>query len=150
MEGFFIKFIVIAGMVFIAITRGLSKGKKAHEVLHQPQKPRVPAEDEVAPDATPVPPSWGRPGMLDDLLQPIPFESTTTSSTRANTSGKQTDRKSRTNSPSTSSPTLSPIKDEYYMPTSETSVEQDNQYSFHSIEEARRAMIWSEILQRKY
>ncbi|MDR0893314.1 MAG: ferrichrome ABC transporter substrate-binding protein [Mediterranea sp.] len=131
--------LIIVGVVLIGIIKEVGKKKTQEQAL--PRKshlPHVPTADEVAPDATPVP--WGRTGMLDDLLQPIPFEQTPASSP-INSPSKKTAH------PSTV-PKTTP-HDSPYIPIT-TAEETTEDFRLHSAEQARRAIVWSEILQRKY
>ena len=107
---------------------------------------------EVDPDATPIPEFWGRGSkVLDDFLQSLPVEQPA-----PKPAPKPTPKKKKEEISVAASIANSSAQDKrntkqgshYDHPETDNSNQED--FSIHSAEEARRAIIWGEILQRKY
>lgn len=121
-----LQFLFIAGFIIISIVGQLKKeSKKSTDNQFDTPLP----EEEIDKDATPVPQSWGRP-YADRTTEKLSHRTATTSTapTRVAPSKK-----------------VSPSPP----PAPQTS-DSNPDYSIHSVEEARKAIIWSEILQNKW
>lgn len=141
----FLKFLLIAGVILVGIFKEVNKNSKSKKAKNNRPVPPTPSPVEVAPDATPMPEAWGRPRSLEELLQPISAEQRTrkpkkkkeevsVAASIAN-SAAQDERNSRQGA---------------HYNTSHDSHDNKEDFTIHSAEEARRAIIWGEILQRKY
>lgn len=131
------QFLVVAGMIAFGIYRQINK-EKSKESEEKQRMPHPPMP-EVAEDAIPVPEMWGRsfPYEPKPVAKPQTTTKTTkTVSTRPATSS-QTIQKQKMASPPSSS-------------TMQRVEETHEDFTIHSAEEARRAIIWGEILRRKY
>ena len=115
----------------------------------------MPSPVEVAPDAVPMPEAWGGPKSLEELFQPKPLKQTPPQQSPKQTAkpAAQQKRKKEEISVAASIANSSAqdkrnTKQGSHYDHSEPAGEED--FSIHSVEEARRAIIWGEILQRKY
>lgn len=159
MEDLF-QFLVIAGIIAVGI---FNQVKKNNETKKQARERRpasaMPPPVELAPDATPIPETWGRPKPMDDFLNPIPVEPTPernpykpASATRP----KQKPKKKKEDGSVAAALANSRAQDERNMPqgtpyyNSQDDSEDKGEFEIRSVEEVRRAIIWGEILQRKY
>lgn len=121
-----VKFLPVVLILLIAVIKQIGKAK-----TEQSQKPhRMPIPDqEMNRDTFPVPEKW------DDPFAPPPVP------------------QKKINKQSHSSPDL-PSKAKAIPPPIpqpiDPSTDEDSEFTIHSAEEARRAIIWSEILNRKY
>ena len=163
----FLKFLLIAGVILVGIFKEVNKNSKSKKTQNNRPAPPMPSSSpvEVTPDAIPVPETWGksetweRSKTLDELLKPI-FEqsaSKTDAKTTSKTAPKPAPKKQRMKEEISVSASLanSAAQDErnakqgsHYASSEATENEED--FSIRSAEEARRAIIWGEILQRKY
>ena len=144
----FLKFLLIAGVILVGIFKEVSKNNKSKKTQNKRPVPPTPSPVEVDPDATPIPEFWGRGSkVLDDFLQSIPVEQP---------APKPTPKKKKEEISVAASIANSSAQDKrntkqgshYDHPETDNSNQED--FSIHSVEEARRAIIWGEILQRKY
>ena len=144
----FLKFLLIAGVILVGIFKEVSKNNKSKKTQNKRPVPPTPSPVEVDPDATPIPEFWGRGSkVLDDFLQSIPVEQPVP---------KPTPKKKKEEISVAASIANSSAQDKrntkqgshYDHPETDNSNQED--FSIHSVEEARRAIIWGEILQRKY
>lgn len=144
----FLKFLLIAGVILVGIFKEVSKNNKSKKTQNKRPVPPTPSPVEVDPDATPIPEFWGRGSkVLDDFLQSIPVEQP---------APKPTPKKKKEEISVAASIANSSAQDKrntkqgshYDHPETDNSNQED--FSIHSAEEARRAIIWGEILQRKY
>ena len=102
-----------------------------------------------------MPEAWGRPRSLEELFQPIPAEQRTR---KPNSTGSKTSKpkKKKEEVSVAASIANSAAQDERnsrqgaHYNTSHDSHDNKEDFTIHSAEEARRAIIWGEILQRKY
>lgn len=126
-----LKFLFIAGIIIVGIYKEVSKAKPKKA---SPKRP-APAVPSANPDKPLRPGTWGEPKHMDDFLQNITREplDSTKENKKASTSKRNTPKR-----PETISDDLS------------QSVPEEEDFTIHSVEEARRAIIWGEILQRKY
>ncbi len=144
----FLKFLLIAGVILVGIFKEVSKNNKSKKTQNKRPVPPTPSPVEVDPDATPIPEFWGRGSkVLDDFLQSLPVEQP---------APKPTPKKKKEEISVAASIANSSAQDKrntkqgshYDHPETDNSNQED--FSIHSAEEARRAIIWGEILQRKY
>lgn len=141
-----LKFLLIAGIIGIGIFKeaSKSKSKKANNKRPASSTPIPP----VSSDTNPLPEAWGQRTFLDELIRPA-YAEQQTSKTKEN-------RNKKTHVASTSMGTyaqnLQTIGSEpLTSPSSPTIVEEEKEdFTIHTVEEARRAIIWGEIFQRKY
>ncbi len=148
----FLKFLLIAGVILVGIFKEVSKNNKSKKTQNKRPVPPTPSPVEVDPDATPIPEFWGRGSkVLDDFLQSIPVEQPAPKPTP-----KPAPKKKKEEISVAASIANSSAQDKrntkqgshYDHPETDNSNQED--FSIHSVEEARRAIIWGEILQRKY
>ena len=148
----FLKFLLIAGVILVGIFQEVSKNNKSKKTQNKRPVPPTPSPVEVDPDATPIPEFWGRGSkVLDDFLQSLPVEQPA-----PKPAPKPTPKKKKEEISVAASIANSSAQDKrntkqgshYDHPETDNSNQED--FSIHSAEEARRAIIWGEILQRKY
>ena len=145
----FLKFLLIAGVILVGIFKEVSKNNKSKKAQNKRPVSPAPSPVEVDPDAIPIPEFWGRGSRaLDELLQPIPMEQP---------APKPTPKKKKKEEVSVAASIAnSAAQDERnsrqgaHYNTSHDSHDNKEDFTIHSAEEARRAIIWGEILQRKY
>lgn len=157
-----LKFLMIAGVIAVGIFNEVKKNNKAKEKAKQKRPaPAMPPPVELAPDATPIPETWGRPKPMDEFLKPIPVEPTPERNRYKPASATQQKQKKKQKKKEDGSVAAaianSLAQDERNMPqgtpynnSSQDSSEKKGDFEIRSVEEARRAIIWGEILQRKY
>ena len=101
-----------------------------------------------------MPEAWGRPRSLEELFQPIPAEQRTRKPKVRQQESKPKKKKEEVSV--AASIANSAAQDERnsrqgaHYNTSHDSHDNKEDFTIHSAEEARRAIIWGEILQRKY
>ena len=148
----FLKFLLIAGVILVGIFKEVSKNNKSKKTQNKRPVPPTPSPVEVDPDATPIPEFWGRGSkVLDDFLQSLPVEQPA-----PKPAPKPTPKKKKEEISVAAAIANSSAQDKrntkqgshYDHPETDNSNQED--FSIHSAEEARRAIIWGEILQRKY
>ena len=148
----FLKFLLIAGVILVGIFKEVSQNNKSKKTQNKRPVPPTPSPVEVDPDATPIPEFWGRGSkVLDDFLQSLPVEQPA-----PKPAPKPTPKKKKEEISVAASIANSSAQDKrntkqgshYDHPETDNSNQED--FSIHSAEEARRAIIWGEILQRKY
>ena len=148
----FLKFLLIAGVILVGIFKEVSKNNKSKKTQNKRPVPPTPSPVEVDPDATPIPEFWGRGSkVLDDFLQSLPVEQPA-----PKPAPKPTPKKKKEEISVAASIANSSAQDKrntkqgshYDHPETDNSNQED--FSIHSAEEARRAINWGEILQRKY
>ena len=148
----FLKFLLIAGVILVGIFKEVSKNNKSKKAQNKRPVPPAPSPVEVDPDAIPIPEFWGRGSkVLDDFLQSLPVEQPA-----PKPAPKPTPKKKKEEISVAASIANSSAQDKrntkqgshYDHPETDNSNQED--FSIHSAEEARRAIIWGEILQRKY
>ncbi len=117
----------------------------------------MPSPVEVAPDAVPMPEAWGGPKSLEELFQPKSLQTDATEQSPKQTAklaAQQKRKKKKYPFPhpwQTVSRKINEIPDKVLTITTHTeSTDNEHDFTIHSAEEARRAIIWGEILQRKY
>lgn len=141
-----IQFLLIAGIIVIGIVKQFKKEAKKNAE----DRPAVPLPDDDMDDTMPIPESWGKtyggfiPEGPKQEPKPIPKEEYQFSSSKhvfAADSAKTSPKRA-----------VAPPKQKSSPPptTSQQKSETESEYSINSAEEARKAIIWSEILQRKY
>ena len=162
----FLKFLLIAGVILVGIFKEVNKNSKSKKAKNKRPVSPMPSPVEVAPDAVPMPEAWGGPKSLEELFQPKPIEPPTrkkhSQQTPPQQSPKQTakpaaqQKRKKEEISVSASLANSAAQDKrnsqqgshYNSHTESTDNEHD--FTIHSAEEARRAIIWGEILQRKY
>lgn len=160
----FLKFLAIAAVILMGIIQEVNKRSKAKKATNKRPVPPISSPTEIEPDAVPVPEMWSRPKSLDELLQPISTEQPVSkrSSQQASRSSQQASRqapkqkKKKEEVSVAASLANSAAQDQmnarqgsHYDAPHESS-DNNEDFTIHSAEEARRAIIWGEILQRKY
>ena len=153
----FLKFLLITGVILVGIFKEVNKNSKSKKATNKRPVPPTPSPDEIAPDAVPMPETWGMPKSLDELLRPIPIEPPTPKRTSKQTTPKAPKQKKKKEEVSVAASIAhSAAQDElnsrqgsHYNKSHELSDNKED-FTIHSAEEARRAIIWGEILQRKY
>ena len=148
----FLKFLLIAGVILVGIFKEVSKNNKSKKTQNKRPVTPTPSPVEVDTDATPIPEFWERGSkVLDDFLQSLPVEQPA-----PKPAPKPTPKKKKEEISVAASIANSSAQDKrntkqgshYDHPETDNSNQED--FSIHSAEEARRAIIWGEILQRKY
>lgn len=153
----FLKFLLIAGVILVGIFREVNKNSKSKKATNKRPVSPIPSPTEIELDAIPIPEAWGSPKSPDELIRPIPFELPTSHQFSQQASGQKPKQKKKKEQISvTASIAKSAAQDElnskqgsHYNTPSE-SVTNSEDFIIHSAKEARRAIIWGEILQRKY
>lgn len=150
----FLKFLLIAGVVLVGIFKEVNKNSKAKKAKAQKPVPPMPSPVEMVPDTVPMPEAWGRPKSLDELFQPIQREQPVSKQSSKQKASKQQRKKEEVSV--AASLANSAAQDEQnsrqgtHYDTPRDSPDNKNDFTIHSAEEARQAIIWGEILQRKY
>lgn len=125
-----LKFLFIASIIAIGIYKEASKAKAKKPSQNRP----APSATPTTPNPSPLPAGWDESKKSDDFFQTIPRESVASRKERLSAPSNQYTQK-RTE----------PVSD-----TLSQSIPEEEDFTIHSAEEARRAIIWGEILQRKY
>ena len=153
----FLKFLLIAGVILVGIFKEVSKNNKSKKAQNKRPVPPAPSPVEVDPDAIPIPEFWGRGSRtMDELLQPIPIEQPapkpTPTSKKMPTPVPKKKQKEEVSVAASIANSSAQDKRNAKQGSHYTHPEPDSDqdFSIHSVEEARRAIIWGEILQRKY
>ena len=153
----FLKFLLIAGVILVGIFKEVNKNSKSKKAKNKRPVSPMPSPVEVAPDAVPMPEAWGGPKSLEELFQPKPLKQTPPQQSPKQTAKPAAQQKRKKEEISVSASLAnsaaqdkrnSQLGSHYNSHTESTDNEHD--FTIHSAEEARRAIIWGEILQRKY
>lgn len=150
----FLKFLLIAGVILVGIFREVNKNSKAKKPKAKHPVPPMPSPVEINPDTVPMPETWGRPRSLEELLQPISREQPASRQSSKKQTSKPKKKKEEVSVAASLANSIA--QDErnsrqgahYNTPYDSSDSKED--FTIHSAEEARRAIIWGEILQRKY
>ncbi len=139
----FLKFLLIAGVILVGISKEVNKNGKAKKARAKRPVSPMPSPVEAPPDSVPIPEAWGKIELPDELLRPIPRKQPA-----AQPSSKQQYPRQKT-------PEQQRKKEEVSVAASLADTPHDSSdnkddFAIHSVEEARRAIIWGEILHRKY
>ena len=153
----FLKFLLIAGVILVGIFKEVNKNSKSKKATNKRPVSPMPSPDEIAPNPVPMPETWSMPKSLDELFQPIPIEPAAPKRTSQQVSKKAPKQKKKKEEVSVAASIAhSAAQDElnnrqssHYNDPHESSDNKED-FTIHSAEEARRAIIWGEILQRKY
>ena len=153
----FLKFLAIAGVILMGIIQEVNKRSKAKKATNKRPAPPISSPTEIEPDAVPMPEMWGRPKSLDELFQPISTEqpvSKRSSQQASRQAPKQKKKKEEVSvaaslANSAAQDQLNARQGSHYDAPHESS-DNNEDFTIHSAEEARRAIIWGEILRRKY
>jgi len=154
----FLKFLLIAGVILVGIFKEVNKNSKAKKAKAKNPVPPMPSPVETVSDTVPMPEAWGRPKSLDELFQPIPREQPVSKKSPKQSSKQQASKQQRKKEEVSVAASLanSAAQDEQnsrqsaHYNTPHDSPDNKEDFTIHSAEEARRAIIWGEILQRKY
>ncbi|WP_277129988.1 ferrichrome ABC transporter substrate-binding protein [Bacteroides congonensis] len=144
----FLKFLLIAGVILVGIFKEVSKNSKSKKATDKRPVPPISSPTEIEPDAVPMPEAWGK------IELPIPKKSSKQASRHA--PKQQQQKKKREEVSVAASLANSAAQDELnsrqgsHFNTPNESSDNNGDFTIHSAEEARRAIIWGEILQRKY
>ncbi|WP_321334052.1 hypothetical protein [uncultured Bacteroides sp.] len=135
-----LQFLLIVGIIGVAIIRQISKNKP-EKADATPRTPSPKGEDDESPS---LPGGWEQwfPTEQKSAMPPVAHEVIAPAATTVQQRKKELSKK---NAP------LPPTKknnQKQDSPPQTNNNEQD--FGIHSAEDARRAIIWSEILQRKY
>ena len=153
----FLKFLLIAGVILVGIFKEVNKNSKSKKAKNKRPVSPMPSPVEVAPDAVPMPEAWGGPKSLEELFQPNPLKQTPPQQSHKQTAKPAAQQKRKKEEISVSASLANSAAQDkrnsqqgshYNSHTESTDNEHD--FTIHSAEEARRAIIWGEILQRKY
>ncbi|MDR0940520.1 MAG: ferrichrome ABC transporter substrate-binding protein [Mediterranea sp.] len=135
----FWKFLLIGGIVLIGIVKEVSKKKASEQdTPASPHFPPTPHADEMTPDVPAIPAPWNRPRTLEDLYRPVPPEQ------------KPTRPRNTERSPKKETPRHAPLPQPPIPTETIETTEDGEEFQIRSAEEARRAIVWGEILRRKY
>lgn len=153
MEDLF-KFLPLIAIVAAAIWKEAKKNKAKQEATKQGTPPRP----ELADDAIPLPEAWGKLFGPEELLNPKPIENPAKKQMERpfNQTQKKKEKIQKVESKSSSTAgRYVPVSDEGIdhhssEKSSSPNTNNESEFAIHSAEEARRAIIWGEILQRKY
>ena len=144
----FLKFLLIAGVILVGRFKEVSKNSKSKKATDKRPVPPISSPTEIEPDAVPMPEAWGK------IELPIPKKSSKQASRHA--PKQQQQKKKREEVSVAASLANSAAQDELnsrqgsHFNTPNESSDNNGDFTIHSAEEARRAIIWGEILQRKY
>ena len=157
----FLKFLLIAGVILVGIFKEVNKNSKSKQAQKKRSVPPITSPTKIDPDVVPMPEAWGRGKSLDELFPPASsYEPTVTKPTVkpmpkpvAQPAPKPKKKKEEISvaaslANSAAQDELNIRQGSHYNAPHESLNEQD--FTIHSAEEARRAIIWGEILQRKY
>ena len=143
-----LQFLLIAGIIVIGIVKQFKKEAKKN-AENSPTMPM--SEDDIDEDTLPIPEIWGKTygGFIPEgpapQTSPVPTAKEEYQfSASKHIFGGDTVNASPKHATTPPKQKISPP------PSTPQKPETDSEYSIHSIEEARKAIIWSEILQRKY
>ena len=134
----------------MGIFKEVSKNSKSKKTTDKRPVPPIPSPTEIEPDAVPMPEAWGK------IELPIPQKSSKQASRHAPKQQQQQQKKKREEVSVAASLANSAAQDELnsrqgsHFNTPNESSDNNEDFTIHSAEEARRAIIWGEILQRKY
>ena len=132
----------------MGIFKEVSKNSKSKKATDKRPGPPISSPTEIEPDAVPMPEAWGK------IELPIPKKSSKQASRHA--PKQQQQKKKREEVSVAASLANSAAQDELnsrqgsHFNTPNESSDNNGDFTIHSAEEARRAIIWGEILQRKY
>lgn len=134
------KFLLVAAVIVFGLVRQLKKEAKKNAE----NKPVVPMPPETDMDAHPFPPHPYRRGTYGGYIPEGPRMTEESEGEKISGAVRREPFKAAASSYAAIQPQASP-------PVSDAGgADETSEYGIHSIEEARRAVIWSEILQRKY
>lgn len=141
--------IAVVGALAVFIIKAVNKSLKTEPAGDASRQNPLPPH--TGPDAVPLPEAWGGLSSMDDLLSPKPLETPKQSLSRPSLTQQHEARahKPRPTTPARKSPARQGIAPPASPATAETPAEADD-FALRSAQEARKAIIWGEILQRKY
>jgi len=151
----FLQVILIIGIVVIGIAKSLvEKSLKTKPTQTGSNPSPVTQGKEVAPKTTPLPEAWGKmfPSQEDFFptqSKPIKSNASNKSKLYKKVSEQETKSFIQQKIDSTQQNNFAnqePMQTSSHSPTNR----EEDDFTIHSVEEARRAIVWGEILQRKY
>ncbi|WP_294473208.1 ferrichrome ABC transporter substrate-binding protein [uncultured Bacteroides sp.] len=148
----FLKFLLIAGVILVGIFKEVNKNKSKKTKENRPV-PQTPPTVEIDPDAVPLPEAWGRSRTLEDIFQPQTYEQPAPKPAPKPAAKPKRKKEEISVSASLASSAAQDEKNSRQGSHYNTPHESDDNkedFGIHSAEEARKAIIWGEILQRKY
>ena len=143
-----LQFLLIAGIIVIGVVKQFKKEAKKN-AENRPAMP-VP-ENDIDEDTLPIPEAWGK--TYGGFIPEGPTPQTPSAPTAKEEYQFSASKHIFGGDPANTSPKpiTAPPKQKISPPPSvQQKPETDSEYAIHSAEEARKAIIWSEILQRKY
>lgn len=152
----FLKFLLIVGVILVGIFKEVSKNSKSKKATDKRPVPPTPSPTEIEPDVVLMPEAWGK------IELPVPQMSSKQASRHApkqqqqQQQQKKKKKRKREEVSVAASLANSAAQDEQnsrqgaHFNTPDESSDSNEDFTIHSAEEARRAIIWGEILQRKY
>lgn len=146
----FLKFLLIAGVILVGIFKEVNKKSKSKKTQNNRPSPHMPSPSpvEIHPEAAPVPETWGKHKPLGELLQPFFEQAAPKPAPKKTKKKKEEISVSASLANSVAQDERNAQQGSHYASPEATENEED--FSIRSAEEARRAIIWGEILQRKY
>ena len=150
MEDLF-KFLPLIAIVVAAIWKEARKNKAKQEATQQ----RTPSKPELADDAVPMPEAWGKLFGPEELLNPKPIATPAKAQQARPSFQQQKEEKLQQIESKQSFATnhhITSDDESIHSKSSPYNTPSDNEgdFTIHSAQDARRAIIWGEILQRKY
>lgn len=135
--------LLVIGVIAFSLFKGKAKEAKT-DMATEEDMPMPPTDEQpLETEATPVP--WFNPKSLDELLRPIQQEHPKPASRKMKRTSPPTRHVTETSrANSKENPSINSI------PQASGTEETSEEFAIHSTEEARKAIIWGEILQRKY
>lgn len=138
-----LQFLFIAGLLAIGIARQYKKeAKKNADSKPTLPVPEIEFEKEILPE------DWGK--TYGGYIPEGPASQPMMQTSKPTKKQKTTPPKPFLKGESAYQPLVMPPSDSQPMNSTSSESEEKSDYQIHSAEEARRAIIWSEILQRKY
>lgn len=155
----FLKFLLIASVIFVGIFKEVNKNSKSKKTTDKRPASPIPSPTQIEPDDVPIPEVWGSLKSPNELRRPIPVEPPTPKRSSQQTfrqASKQKRKKKKEEvsvaasiANSAAQDALNTRQGAHYDSPYESSDKKED-FTIHSAEEVRRAIIWGEILQRKY
>ena len=156
----YLKFLLIAGAILVGIFKEVNKSGKSKKAGNKHHTPPMTSPDEVFPENIPMPEAW-TPRPSGEPFNPIPIEPPVrkkpSRQQAPETSGQAPKRKKEEISVAASiansaaQDRRNSRQDSHYAASApHESPDQGEDFEIRSVEEARRAIVWGEILRRKY
>ena len=151
-----LQFLLIIGVILVGVFKEATKNSKSKKAATQRPVSTIPPPAEIDPDNVPLPEAWGKIEL--PLPQESPRQSSRESSRQTFQQQKKKQQKKKREEVSVASSLANSAaqdklnsKQGSHHDIPESGISDNNEeFTIHSAEEARRAIIWGEILQRKY